>query len=466
MEICCHGRALQARDHLRKKLRQVKLSQGPCAGSFDLSEFSNMGMLASAAKWVVTDADLRARESFQFGHRQLPDRCSQVALHEDDESAAVRLWDMLGQGRTRRLLNFGAGSWSDPLWAVALQRNATGLFVDPVGPPKEFLPRAGIRFVSDFVRPDNIRKLLRGAGFRGRPGSPMPIDFMKVDVDSCDCVLASIALRFVRPSVIIMELNWSLPPPLRFVRQCHADWSRKWSSWSSVGFPLSTHGCSLSGALGELAQFGYSLFRLAGKLNAFFVHRDVADLLGGADVDEVFCFNQVWQDNSIIRYLHWKLSHDWRTACFNQQGFRSDVMKLIQTVKRRMGNDDKKSSTTRTGATGSGSGNSSGSGGDLAAKSKATPTYSSGNRAATAKPATESSNFAAIPKLREAPPQERTDLFRKKMEVCSVVFDFHNDNNQKEKEAKRQTLLEIVEYVNNTRNCFNEALMQLGCSLE
>eukprot|EP00913_Durusdinium_trenchii_P012510 g11746.t1 len=134
-------------------------------------------------------------------------------------------------------------------------------------------------------------------------------------------------------------------------------------------------------------------------------------------------------------------------------------MKLIQTVKRRMGNDDKKTSTSRTGATSSG-GSNSGSG-DLAAKSKATtPANSTSTRAATTKPATESSSFATIPKLREAPPQERTDLFRKKMEVCAVVFDFHNDNMQKEKEAKRQTLLEIVEYVNNTRNCFNEALMQ------
>lgn len=46
------------------------------------------------------------------------------------------------------------------------------------------------------------------------------------------------------------------------------------------------------------------------------------------------------------------------------------------------------------------------------------------------------------------------------MQACSELFDFHVDNNQKEKEAKRQTLLEIVEYVNNTRNCFNESLMQ------
>ena len=311
---CCHSWALQARDHLQEKLRQVKSSQGPCANAFDLPEFTNMGMLKAAMTWEVTDADLRARESFKLGHRHLQDRCSHEALREDEESATVRLWDLLGHRRTGRLLNIGAGSYSDPLWAIALQRNVTGLFLDPVGPPKKLPSPEGIRFVSEFVRPSNIPSLLRRGGFRGRPGSPLPIDFMKVDVDSCDCVLASIALRFVRPSVIIMEINWSLPPPLRFVRQCHEDWSRKWSSWSSVGFLLSTHGCSLSGALAEFSRFGYSLFRVAGSVNAFFVHRDVADLLGGAEVDEVFCFNQVWQDSSIIRYVHWKLSHDWRTG--------------------------------------------------------------------------------------------------------------------------------------------------------
>eukprot|EP00427_Karlodinium_veneficum_P041655 CAMPEP_0169265540 /NCGR_PEP_ID=MMETSP1016-20121227/45831_1 /TAXON_ID=342587 /ORGANISM="Karlodinium micrum, Strain CCMP2283" /LENGTH=392 /DNA_ID=CAMNT_0009349211 /DNA_START=194 /DNA_END=1372 /DNA_ORIENTATION=- len=46
------------------------------------------------------------------------------------------------------------------------------------------------------------------------------------------------------------------------------------------------------------------------------------------------------------------------------------------------------------------------------------------------------------------------------MQVCSAIYDFHDDSNQRDKEAKRQTLLEIVEYVNNTRNCFNESLMQ------
>merc|ERR1719359_1294161 len=118
-------------------------------------------------------------------------------------------------------------------------------------------------------------------------------------------------------------------------------------------------------------------------------------------------------------------------------------MKLIQTVKRRMGsdNDKNKSAASSTDASK-----------NKAEKPKAKP---------ASKPPGEGNPFTELGKLREAAPSDRTELFRKKLQVCgSVLYDFHNDQHQKEKEAKRQTLLEIVEYVNNTRNCFNEGLMQ------
>mmetsp|Transcript_39772 Transcript_39772/g.89724 ORF Transcript_39772/g.89724 Transcript_39772/m.89724 type:complete len:473 (+) Transcript_39772:131-1549(+) len=118
-------------------------------------------------------------------------------------------------------------------------------------------------------------------------------------------------------------------------------------------------------------------------------------------------------------------------------------MKLIQTVKRRMVSEEKKAPASRSNGP--------------EAKSKA---VASSSKAQTTKPQNDTSLFAALPKLREAPPAERSELFRRKMEVCAWVFDFHHDSQQREKESKRQTLLEIVEYVNNTRNCFNEALMQ------
>jgi len=119
-------------------------------------------------------------------------------------------------------------------------------------------------------------------------------------------------------------------------------------------------------------------------------------------------------------------------------------MKLIQTVKRRMGNEEKKPALGRQG-------------GEPSSKTKSAGPKSTSNQASTK---TVDNAFASLPKLREAPLAERADLFRKKMQVCAQVFDFHDDKDQREKEAKRQTLLEIVEYVNNTRNCFNESLMQ------
>jgi serine/threonine-protein phosphatase 2A regulatory subunit B' len=118
-------------------------------------------------------------------------------------------------------------------------------------------------------------------------------------------------------------------------------------------------------------------------------------------------------------------------------------MKLISTVKRRIGTEEGKSKAT----------------GD---KSKSKPaTGADGEAKVSGGPNIEDFvSFAALPKLREAPPVERCELFRKKMEVCSMIFDFSNEAFPREKEIKRQTLLEIVEYVNNTRNCFNEVLME------
>jgi len=118
-------------------------------------------------------------------------------------------------------------------------------------------------------------------------------------------------------------------------------------------------------------------------------------------------------------------------------------MKLMQTVKRRMGNEDTKAAGAR--------------GTEAPAKAKAA---SGGAKSSAASKNPTDNLFVALPKLREAPPAERIELFQKKMQLCSQIFDFTIDTNQREKEAKRQTLLEIVEYVNNTRSCFNETLMQ------
>jgi len=115
-------------------------------------------------------------------------------------------------------------------------------------------------------------------------------------------------------------------------------------------------------------------------------------------------------------------------------------MKLIQTVKRRMGNEEKKSAVS-------------------GARPGSKPAVGS-SKTASASTKPSESVFASLPKLREAPVAERPELFRKKMQACSSTFDFYADTNLREKEAKRQTLLELVEHVNSTRQCFNESMMK------
>lgn len=59
-----------------------------------------------------------------------------------------------------------------------------------------------------------------------------------------------------------------------------------------------------------------------------------------------------------------------------------------------------------------------------------------------------------LPRLRDVSISEKQELFLKKLRLCCVVFDFVSEpqGNFKEKEIKRQTLLEVVDYVISSGN--------------
>ena len=64
-----------------------------------------------------------------------------------------------------------------------------------------------------------------------------------------------------------------------------------------------------------------------------------------------------------------------------------------------------------------------------------------------------------LPAFRDVPAGERQALFAKKLHLCSYTFDFNDAaKNAREKEIKRQTLLELVDYVNTGQGKFTEAL--------
>ena len=70
-------------------------------------------------------------------------------------------------------------------------------------------------------------------------------------------------------------------------------------------------------------------------------------------------------------------------------------------------------------------------------------------------------SYEALPSFRDVPNSEKQNLFIRKLNLCCVVFDFTDPTkNLKEKEIKRQTLLELVDYVTSTNGKFTENVMQ------
>eukprot|EP00929_Paragymnodinium_shiwhaense_P019772 TRINITY_DN13372_c0_g1_i1.p1 TRINITY_DN13372_c0_g1~~TRINITY_DN13372_c0_g1_i1.p1 ORF type:complete len:945 (-),score=280.51 TRINITY_DN13372_c0_g1_i1:158-2992(-) len=62
--------------------------------------------------------------------------------------------------------------------------------------------------------------------------------------------------------------------------------------------------------------------------------------------------------------------------------------------------------------------------------------------------AAEKNEFNVLPKLKDVADEEKENLFRAKLQLCCKLYDFNNEQLPLEKEAKRQTLLELVEFVN------------------
>lgn len=77
-----------------------------------------------------------------------------------------------------------------------------------------------------------------------------------------------------------------------------------------------------------------------------------------------------------------------------------------------------------------------------------------------------SSSYEALPGFRDVPNSEKQSLLVKKLNLCCVVFDFTDPTKHlKEKEIKRQTLLEVVDYLTSANGKFSETVMQEGIKM-
>ncbi|KAH0656060.1 hypothetical protein KY285_030942 [Solanum tuberosum] len=70
-------------------------------------------------------------------------------------------------------------------------------------------------------------------------------------------------------------------------------------------------------------------------------------------------------------------------------------------------------------------------------------------------------SYEVLPSVRESPSSEKQNLLIRKLQMCCVLFDFSDPTkNLKEKDVKRQTLLELVDYISAVSSKFNEVTMQ------
>ncbi|KAE9619880.1 putative protein phosphatase 2A, regulatory B subunit, B56 [Lupinus albus] len=71
------------------------------------------------------------------------------------------------------------------------------------------------------------------------------------------------------------------------------------------------------------------------------------------------------------------------------------------------------------------------------------------------------SSYVALSSFRDVPNSERQNLFIRKLQMCCVLFDYTDrSKNLREKEIKRQTLVELVDYVSSANGKFTEIMMQ------
>ncbi|CAE8734898.1 unnamed protein product [Polarella glacialis] len=117
-------------------------------------------------------------------------------------------------------------------------------------------------------------------------GVPLDLDFLKIDIDSLECVyLQEIMQAGYKPKLISLELNPAMPPPVEWMR---INMSGK-CNWP---------GCSLQMAVSILRPYHYTLFQYPMN-DGWFVSDGLLDLLGPLERDTATIYhagNPNWRE--------------------------------------------------------------------------------------------------------------------------------------------------------------------------
>jgi serine/threonine-protein phosphatase 2A regulatory subunit B' len=143
---------------------------------------------------------------------------------------------------------------------------------------------------------------------------------------------------------------------------------------------------------------------------------------------------------------------------------------MLKTMKQRFSGQSKKEEKkedSKSSSSGASSSKASGTaGGKQAGPSSSSTRPASAIREKPPIPAINEQTFAQyysepLPSFRDVSPAEKQYLFVQKLHMCSFTFDFTDPTRHvREKEMKRQTLLELVDYANSGGGKFTEAVSE------
>jgi hypothetical protein len=214
--------------------------------------------------------------------RNLALRRFRLRSQNEEDGVTLALLKAVGI-TTRRFIEIGCGGKGGNSAVLAFDLGWSGLMVDAsvtaLGMLRNLLQgNPQVTFVRSYVTSGNINKLLRMQGMSGE------IDFMSIDIDSCDYWLLE-ALEVSSPRVLVMEYN-ALFGAARSVTLPNAPPPAK--------RPKGYFGASLA-ALEKLARKkGYRLvFCEEAGVNAFFVRQDLAPEIPGLTAEQAY---RCWLD--------------------------------------------------------------------------------------------------------------------------------------------------------------------------
>jgi len=132
-----------------------------------------------------------------------------------------------------------------------------------------------------------------------------------IDIDSTDCLVAEDLLQYIQPKILVIEIAFHIPPPLRFSAHYHHARATERQRLYDVTKLNPSTGCSLSYALHKFRPYGMQFLQLT-PLDAIFVHDSVVAVFEQSlkmriPPDEFLCFRKssLWMQMPVAFVREW-----------------------------------------------------------------------------------------------------------------------------------------------------------------